>query len=129
MLVRIARWFRDRAQWARHHKAAWDGMLTPEANGLSRFQAACESALTATLATRQRTLIERSIGGSATEPYVTARVSDSLLTVWIYLDQANVEGPGLDARYEQWDARTPQELIDQFCARVVRQLELASPAV
>lgn len=129
MIRRIAQWFSDRRDWAGDHEAAWQGMTSPGAGGLSRFQHDCENALAAMLTTSGRTLTERTVSGSAAEPYVTGKVSDSALTIWIYTDQVNVDGPELDARFEQWDARTPHDLIAQFCALVAQQLEVHSPAV
>jgi hypothetical protein len=58
------------------------------------------------------------------EPYVHGRLGTTPWVVWIYLDQAQLSGPGpAAANLEQWDARTPDELIEKFLGRVRQALD------
>lgn len=103
---------------------------------LTDFQRSCEATLIAALSTMGRLLVERSvaplrqsrvtrwIGGVKHEIYVSARVSGSLLMVYIYEDGAELSAAGNRTHsYERVDFKSLQELQDRFVADVVAVLD------
>lgn len=123
MLSRLIKWNRERLAWHREHVEAWAGQAQLTESGLSRFQVACEAALTGALRAVDVELVNRSIQGSV-EPMITARLGETAWAVWIYVDGAEVSSPPRAlVRMEEWDARTPGEFIETFVARVVGSIE------
>jgi len=125
VIGRLLSWIRREREWTRSHRIAWKGASSLTANGLSHFQVQCESAIAAALATSGRSLTNRVVHAGS-EPYVSASISASSLRVWIYVDQANLDGPGIDNRFEEWDAISPAALIDDFGATMLSKLDGAS---
>ena len=122
VLSRVIDWYRGLGQSRRDHIAAWAGWDIPGPSGLSRFQEECEAALSASLVKRGLTLEEREIR-SMPDEYIHGRVQ-GVWEVWIYLDQAQVVGPkGAGANREKWDAKSPSELIQDFIARMEREMD------
>lgn len=123
MLTRLLQWNRQRRQWNRDHAAAWAGQNVPGASGLSLFQERCEAEVAALLQSRGLTLKGRVVKGDL-ERYLHAHLADTPWEVWIYTDQAQLSGPGnATVNLEQWDARTPDELIHTFLVHVSRSLD------
>jgi hypothetical protein len=69
---------------------------------LTSFQVECETDLTSALAAHGRTLVERAVQGER-ERYVVALISRSRLMVYIYGNGADLQGPGVDERFEAAD--------------------------
>jgi hypothetical protein len=120
---RIARWWRESREFHREHESAWSGHRLPLNGGLSLFQQECESRLVDALGKQGFTLVDRELRG-VTERYVQARIDGTDLTVWIYLDGAEVSSPsGAVARLERWDAKTPGDLINELIRQTVLAVE------
>ena len=104
-------WLRGRRQWNAEHVRAWAGYDAPGVSGLTPFQVRCESALTEHLGRRGVVLTARR--------YIRAQLGDSGWSVFIYLDQAELSGPGRGGtNLEQWDALTPADLIAKYLQHV-----------
>jgi hypothetical protein len=110
----ILSWLRRTKQWNADHRAAWKGMSDSHDGKLSRFQEIARDALDA--ACKRGGLPapthELQLAGTQ-EPYLTGTLTDGR-RYWIYTDGAGVE----DQRLEEWDFRTPEELIAAFLADV-----------
>lgn len=119
MLKRITKWFSESREWHRQHIEAWSGWTEPSQNNLSRFQIECEAAMS-------NALLE--VGSRFTDRVVTPLKSgDSELKValwntsyevWLYSDSISSKGKGGEFWLEEWDARTPRELIDIAVSKI-----------
>ena len=115
---RLVQWNRRRRQWNAEHVAAWAGYDVPGESGLTPFQVRCEALLSAQLADRGVRLTARCVDDTQ-GGHVRAQLGDSGWQVAIYGDGAELTGPDTgSSSVEQWDARTPDELIAIFLHRV-----------
>ena len=106
------------------------------ADGLTPFQVLCErrvleavGAVGVKLAGRE--VSSTTYGGTSIDETLSITVPDYQIVKWsidgtplsigIYPDGAGIWGPKLDDRFEEWDARTPEELIDYVCEYAVRR--------
>jgi hypothetical protein len=92
---------------------------------LTPFQAKCEAALAASLARVGARLVDRQLSGSR-ETYIRARIAGTGMEVYIYSDEAQVQGLGVDERFESPDFDTGDLLCEAFVRKAV---ELAKEAV
>jgi hypothetical protein len=116
MLKRLVKWNYDRRAWKREHELAWSGQDEPNEAGISLFQTKCEAAVTSALLPSGVELIDRTIEGEQ-ERVIRARISGTGWTIWIYLDGAQVSSETATLiRLEQWDTKSPDELIDKLVA-------------
>ena len=123
MIDRVLSWFREARRWHREHLEAWSGATTPEQDGFSRFQRECESKLTTFLATVGTQLAERTVKSEKfdekrNENVVFARVDGTGIEIWILSDGAQIGGPGIDERFEEWGSLSPADLTTSFCSAV-----------
>jgi hypothetical protein len=107
-------WLQRTKKWNADHRAAWAGMSDSHNGMLSRFQELARDALDAECKTRglPSPAHELQLAGT-NEPYLTGTLTNGR-RYWIYSDGAGVE----DQRLEEWDFRTPEELIAAFLADV-----------
>lgn len=117
----LLQWNRRRRQWNAEHIAAWAGYDVPGESGLTPFQVRCEALLTEELTRRGVRLAARclddTLGG-----HVRAQLGHSGWSIAIYRDGAQLNGPEAVVVVEQWDARTPNDLITIFLGHVDRVL-------
>ncbi len=92
---------------------------------LSTFQIKCESELVAALARLGARLTERERGGQR-ETYVRARIEGTDLAIYIYSDEAQIQGSNVDLRFEAPDFASGDSLRATFIAKTC---ELAREAV
>ena len=112
MIQRAVAWFRRVRNWNREHELAWAGWTSTDPGGLSRFQVACESAISSELSSYGLTLQGRTVAGAKDEArYIRASIGTTDFEAWIYVDGFEFPGPKIDHRFEEWDATTPQELL------------------
>ena len=52
--------------------------------------------------------------------YIHARIQNSEFEFWLYTDTVCFTGPDVDWRAEEWDARTPDELIQRVLAQAIQ---------
>lgn len=84
---------------------------------LTDFQRQCEEALGVRLRESGIVAIQRTIAGGS-EKFVQVSVAD--FTVYIYLDEAGIQGPGIDDRFERPDYRDLDALCTAFVDRVLQ---------
>ena len=92
---------------------------------LTPFQTKCEIALQAAVVQAGARLVDREVSG-ARESYIRARIDGTDLEIYIYSDRAEVQGSGLDERFESPDFRSLDLLCEAFVGKAV---ELAKNAV
>lgn len=90
----------------------------PGEEHLSKFQRECELRLRQRLEEFGVELKQREVWLS--EPAIRAEFGD--LHVWIYVDEAEIGGDGLDCRFEKYDYDTPSQLIEAFVDKVASLL-------
>ncbi len=124
---RLLEWNRERVEWNRRHVAAWVGQDVPGPSGLSPFQVLCEPRLVEMLERHGHSLEDRALVhlAGAGEPCVQAKISGMTREVLIYIDQAELldAGKRSGVNLEQWDALTPEELVEKFVSAVEQALE------
>jgi hypothetical protein len=59
------------------------------------------------------------------ENYIKARIPETTFDLYIYLDEAGIQGPGIDYRFEKPDYDGENELIAAFVGRVKSLAERA----
>jgi hypothetical protein len=116
VLGKVVRWFSDARQWHRDHEAAWQGASTPGPDSLSSFQRECEQRVTEALLRADSMLVGRNLEIGQKESFLTAMLGATDIRIWIYADGAQLSGPGIDLRFEEWDALTPRELAEEVAA-------------
>jgi hypothetical protein len=108
-------WLRREWQWQRAHHAAWAEMTEPEANGLSRFQAACWQTFAVACHNAGRAVPEAV--RRALDDYefcLTGRLADGR-GFFIYTDSARVgEGVFGEGVFENACFQTPADLWTAF---------------
>ena len=92
---------------------------------LNPFQTKCEAALKAALAVVGARLAESQVCGVG-ESFIRARIAGTSLSVYIYSDEAQVQGGAVDERFESPDFKTCDLLCEAFVRKAV---ELAKHAV
>ena len=106
MFARIRQWFRDQRAWSAAHRAAWDPTAKKGEDGLSAFQRQCSEALRIAV---PALMFEKHQGTS--ELYLVADLPNTKAKVYVYLDGSNIHETGNDFIAEEWDFKTPEELI------------------
>ncbi len=87
-------------------------------NQLNIFQKSCEERLILALTSIGRKLSDRIVKG-VTENYITAKVSGTSLDIYIYEDEAGIQGPDTDIRFEAPDYDSPNDLIESFINKII----------
>ena len=119
----------------RRHDQAWKPMLVVDAEGLTAFQVLCERKLREAAAAAGVILTNRNVrptihrGKPMDELWIEWSIEGTPLTIGVYPDGAGIWGPKVDDRFEEWDARAPDELIEIFSELVVRRAAAFRPAV
>jgi len=91
---------------------------------LTEFQSKCEAALAASLAGVGAKLTDREIAGSR-ETYIRAKIGGTDLEIYIYSDEAQVQGLGVAERFEAPDFDTSDLLCEAFVRKAVALAENA----
>ena len=119
MFRRLVKWNTERREWNREHERTWAAVREPTESGLTPFQVMCETAIVSALSTLGVTLVNRKVEGRD-ESYVTAGLSGTDWTLWIYVNGAEVSSKASAlVRMEEWDAKTPEEFVTTFVNKTV----------
>ena len=119
----------------KRHDQAWGPMRGRNADGLTAFQALCERRLVETVEAGGVSLAGRNVkptthrGKPMDELWIEWSIEGTPLTIGIYPNGAGIWGEKIDDRFEEWDARTPDELMEIFAERVVRRATESRQAV
>jgi hypothetical protein len=92
---------------------------------LTAFQVETERAIAAAIAAHGHVLLDRALNGEH-ETYIVASVSRTELTIYIYENEAGVQGAGVDERFEAPDYGSAEELSRAFVDEVVTRLRQPS---
>ncbi len=106
MFIRIFNWFKKRREWTKDHKQAWLGLAAVDANGVTEFQKLLLAYLELVFPE-----LEFSREGKS-EAYFVATIPNSKIKVFVFPDGAQVIKEKHLLRAEEWDYRTPAEMID-----------------
>ena len=88
---------------------------------LTAFQSACEQQLLSVLEELNWQVVERQVEG-INEKYIRILVQHPAVNLYVYEDEAGIQGDGVDIQLETPDYRNPDELIAGFL-RSVRELD------
>ncbi len=125
MFRRFLAWNAERREWNRAHERAWARATEPAESGLSPFQLMCEPAVERALREVGITLLEREIievkgrFRKVGEHAIRSRLRGTPWTLWMYVNAAEVTSHDRTlVRLEDWDAKTPEELISTFVKKL-----------
>jgi hypothetical protein len=107
-------WLQQQGQWRRDHIAAFSVATQLETDGLTRLQHDTLSAVAHIIAPKQfkRVAMDKGVG-----TYLVAPLGSSGAELYIYPNEAEIFGRKPHAWFEEWDYRTPEDLV----AAVVRE--------
>jgi len=107
MLGRVFDWWRESRQWRHDHLSIFSTMGEIEGNGLTTFQNQCLNAVSTYL---RASSFER-ITCKDNTVHLKAPIGNIGAQLFIYETEAGKHGPSQDRFFEQWDFRTPADLI------------------
>ena len=114
MLGRVINWWRDSRQWRRDHILAFSQARKKSQDGLTLFQNKCLTAVA--------TYVPQGSFERVTHPDGTLCLVAPLDTqgtrLFIYDVEAGIYGQSGDLRYEEWDFRSPEDLISTIVRAV-----------
>jgi len=107
--VSILAWFLRERQWRRDHIAAFSVVTQEETDGLTVFQHQALSAVSRCVGTErfQRFAMEKEQGS-----YLTVPLDSIGAELYIYPNEAAIFGAKPYAWFEEWDYRTPDDLLE-----------------
>ncbi len=114
MLARLFSRWRNARQWRREHVESFARVATPNEEGVTPFQAQCLAAVDSIVS---RGAFQVAVHSDGTR-YFVAPIPGTTAELFVHDTEAGIHGPSLDWRFEEWDYRTPEELV----AKVVESL-------
>lgn len=108
-------WFRRERQWRRDHVTSFSIAAATAADGFTLFQQRCLETLNACHPTPR---FERVPAADGSQGYwLEAPFDDAGATLCIYQNEAGIFGGNTKVWFEEWDFRTPEDLIQSVVAR------------
>jgi hypothetical protein len=118
MLKRLRSWFREQRTWHTEHEATWAPVKQVGSDRLTAFQRECKAALVEALPN----LVFETNGEK--ELYLVAELPNRSAKVYVYEDGANIHEAGNDFIAEEWDYKTPHELITAIVAEAKERVAI-----
>jgi hypothetical protein len=106
MFERFRKWFTQHRAWRSEHEAAWAPVKLKGPDQLTSFQHQCSEALAGAV---PGLTFERKTGQK--ELYLVADLPKTKAQVFVYEDGSNIHEAGRDFVAEEWDFKTPADLI------------------
>jgi hypothetical protein len=119
MIERLANWWRNQKEWRRTHLDAFARVGIPEPDGVTPFQRQLMAAVGELIPSSS---FQSKIKGD--ETYFVADVPNTKMRLFVYSNEAGLGIPtNQDAfsdwrTFEEWDYRTPDELIAAVVEKV-----------
>jgi hypothetical protein len=107
--VGVIAWFRKQRQWQRDHFIAFSAVVQTQADGLTLFQRHAISAVGRFVSPES---FQRSAMGANQGDYLSAPLGRNGAELYIYPNEAAILGAKPYAWFEEWDYRTPDELLE-----------------
>jgi len=104
---------------SKEHLEAWGGKSEADPLGFSKFQMECLDAFKLHVQGDGIKIAELEDGKH--ERYYTGILIDTNLTFYIYIDGAELSGQTCNVRLEEWDFKTPEDLIKEFIKRCLKE--------
>jgi hypothetical protein len=118
MFSRFTQWLKEQRRWHKDHETAWAPVIAVGADGLTPFQHKCQAAFVKAipgLAFEQ---------GGEKERYLVAGLPGTASKVYIYENGSNIHEPKHDFIAEEWDFKTPDELIQAVVSEAARRVAI-----
>jgi len=112
MLHRLSNWLQAQRAWKNDHVRTWHGLTSLDENGVSQFQRNCLLAIESL----PLSLEFKQMGTS--EAYFVSLIPNTNIEIFLYIDGAQVVGDHNIFRAEEWDFRTPDDLIQALTTTV-----------
>lgn len=120
MLKKFIAWREEHRAWRRDHISSFRAAAVKDESGLTAFQTECARRLSAYVAPNA---FVRDSGANGVG--LSARVHGTGAELNIFDLETNIYGDGHDIRFEEWNFRTPEDLInatENALQRVGKQL-------
>ncbi len=106
MFSRVFDWFRRRRAWTEDHKQAWLGMTEAGVDGVTELQKMLSTYLQLTYPELEFAKVDGS------EAYFVSTIPNSKIKVYLFPDGIQIVNRAHLLRAEEWDYRTPGDMID-----------------
>ncbi len=119
MFARVREWFREQRAWHRQHEAAWAAVTARGPDQLTTFQHQCTEALSRAVPglTFEKKKGER-------ELYLVADLPNTKAQVFVYENGSNIHETDRNFIAEEWDFKTPTELIEAVAAEAKKRVAI-----
>jgi hypothetical protein len=114
MLGRIVSWWQRHGAWRREHVDTFAQVSVADADGITPFQHRVVEAVAFAIPTNA---FESKVHADGTT-YLVASLPERTSQLFVYDTEAAILGDGGDAHFEEWDYRTPDDLIRSVIAHV-----------
>jgi len=109
-LSRLMALRRERRAWKADHSATWPPASAVGFDGTSSFERLCDQKLRVEIANRGLTIVEI-VRTSEGYPYISYEVPGIGARIFVYNDQVEIATHKSHLILEQWDTRTPDEMV------------------
>jgi len=109
----VLQWFGKQRQWRQEHIAAFAAVAGMQSDGLTLFQHRSLVALSGIVAPES---FRRVAMNSEPGVYLLAPIGTKGRELYIYPNEASIFGTKPHAWFEEWDYRTPEDLISALVA-------------
>lgn len=118
----LLRWIADQRRWRQEHVAAFEAVSQLRPDGLTAFQHRALGAVARFVSADKFTRVPMD-----QEPgvYLLAPLGASGFELYIYPNEASVFGRKPHAWFEEWDYKTPDELLAALADECARRLTAA----
>ena len=107
--MRLLTWIQKQGAWRRQHVAAFREVTEVQADGLTRFQHQCMSAIAPYVPSAHFRRVTCEVGD-----YLVAPFGPKNVKVFIYPNEAGLWGPGTELPLEEWSYKLPSDLIESL---------------
>ena len=114
MLERIVSWWQQRGAWRREHVEAFARVSVADAEGITQFQRRVIEAVAFAIPSGS---FELKVHADGTN-YLVAPLPKTSAQLFVYDTEAGIFGGGEEVHFEEWDYRTPEDLIGNVVAYV-----------
>jgi len=114
MIRRFFDWLSERKTWKSDHMRTWKGFTEADSEGITKFQTKAISDIES-----QGVQLQFQRMGQS-EAYFVATIQGTEIEVFIYSNGAQVMGNQNLLRAEEWDYRTPEDLIQALVSVVCK---------
>lgn len=119
MFRRICGWLRQQRVWRKEHEAAWAPVTSRSTDKLTTFQHQCAQALKSAIPDLMFEVVK-----GEKELYLLADLPNTKAKVYVYENGSNIHEARHDFIAEEWDFKSPSELIDAVVVEAKKRVAI-----